>query len=343
MRILLIGAINKGSQPNGGEEYKNQLLLELLGAKYELFFIDTYQWRRKIWILVDLITSIFLKKWDRILISASSGSVYNLVRILSLKPNISSKAIYLVIGGYFPSAVVNGTYKLWPYNRLRGIVLEGEILKKTLLEAGYKGRVDVVPNFKKFPEPIGMSHRSQSDMVKFVFLSRITPGKGIELIIDACRLLLLSDETDFEIVFYGPIENGYEKQFKVYLNDRISYGGILDIMNNPVKSYQILSNYDVMLFPTYWKGEGFPGVIADAFYSGLPVIASDWNMNKEVISDEINGILIPPRNSNLLAEAMKRFIDDRDLIVRMSQNASAIAANFDIKNISSKIYDVVEL
>ncbi|MFR3494185.1 MAG: glycosyltransferase [Blautia sp.] len=44
------------------------------------------------------------------------------------------------------------------------------------------------------------------------------------------------------------------------------------------QSTEVLKNYDALLFPTYYEGEGFAGTIIDAFAAGLPVIASDWKV-----------------------------------------------------------------
>mgnify|MGYP002239410386 CR=1 FL=1 len=59
--------------------------------------------------------------------------------------------------------------------------------------------------------------------------------------------------------------------------------------------YRTLCRYDIMLFPTYWYGEGFPGIVMDAYIAGLPLIASDWNINTEVITEK-TGIIIPPKD-----------------------------------------------
>jgi glycosyltransferase involved in cell wall biosynthesis len=65
-----------------------------------------------------------------------------------------------------------------------------------------------------------------------------------------------------------------------------------------------LYKYDALLFPTYWAGEGFPGTIIDAFASGLPVVATDWNCNNELIDNKRTGILYPNGTEQNLEEAI---------------------------------------
>jgi len=96
-----------------------------------------------------------------------------------------------------------------------------------------------------------------------------------------------------------------------------------------------------MIFPTYWKGEGFPGVLVDAFVAGLPVIASDWNMNTEVIRHNQNGLVIPPKDSEALAYAMRYLIESKDSLRKMSEMSSANAHNYHIDSLWPKIQDII--
>ncbi len=75
------------------------------------------------------------------------------------------------------------------------------------------------------------------------------------------------------IDIYGPIYNEYLTEFEEECqnsSENLNYKGVLQ----PDEIYQVLSEYDLMLFPTQYYTEGFPGSILDAYISGLPVIAS---------------------------------------------------------------------
>ena len=50
------------------------------------------------------------------------------------------------------------------------------------------------------------------------------------------------------------------------------------------------------MFPTEWKGEGLPGSVIDAYFSGLAVVASNWEYAKECIKDGVNGIIFEYKN-----------------------------------------------
>ena len=121
-----------------------------------------------------------------------------------------------------------------------------------------------------------------------------------------------------------------EEDIEFPKNLPVTYKGYLDIMNKQQESYEKLSRYSCMLFPTYWQGEGFPGVIIDAYVAGLTVIATDWNMNKEVVEDGKTGIIISIKDSNALASAMLKMMENPELAATMSQNSLNKAKDYHI-------------
>ena len=159
-------------------------------------------------------------------------------------------------------------------------------------------------------------------------------AKGVKTIFDSLDLLKKEHSLPFfKIDFYGPVENNFKDQFTQLLNlhsDCCSYCGYLNIMGNPDTSYPILSEYDAMLFPSFYKGEGFPGVILDAYIAGLPVVASGWNMNSEVVKNGETGILVPPNNATELAEAMSWMMKNHDMLRGMKLNCNNLAFKYDI-------------
>jgi len=108
-------------------------------------------------------------------------------------------------------------------------------------------------------------------------------------------------------------------------------------MNSSSESYVLLADYHVMLFPTYWKGEGFPGVIIDAFVAGLPVIASDWNMNRDIVLEDRTGVLISINDSEALAKSMKQVIEEKERWAIMAENSIKEAEAFHLDAIWPKI------
>ena len=96
------------------------------------------------------------------------------------------------------------------------------------------------------------------------------------------------------------------------------------------------------MFPTTWKGEGFPGVIIDAYAAGLPVIATDWNLNKEIICEGENGFIIPPNDVQALAKKMIWVMNNRDLCKEIGMNNQIVSKHYHIDNVWYKLIDLIK-
>ncbi len=333
-RVLFIGAINENNLPLGGEEYKNQLILTKLKAeKVSLFYIDTFNWKKSFTIITILFWKLLFSSFDSIFISASSVSTYRLLFVLSIiKPSVLSKITYAVIGGYLPEAIEKGIFKVKVYKVLHSIIVEGNLLKSKLCKFIEADRIKVIPNFKEFPSLEYVS-TNKSNSIKFVYLGRISDSKGVSEIIRASKeIKTLRPELSFIIDFYGPLEEDFA------FEDPCNYIGYLDFINEPEKSYAQLNKYDCMLFPTFWKGEGFPGVIVDAFIAGLPVIATHWNMNVEIIQDGINGFIIPPNDINRLTEKMLWVVDNIHAMNIIRENNLEQAKEYHIDKVWPELF-----
>ena len=338
MNLLFIGAINQGNPPKGGEEYKNQILITKINIAFnDVKIIDTFQWikRPKVW--TSLLLNILIKRVDIILISASSVSTYRLLNLMHMiRPSLLRKTTYLVIGGYFPEGIRSKRFDWRFYKNLKNVVVQGDLLRKTVLANSGLTNVKVLPNFKTFPNLSLLSNEKFNNNCRFVFVGRISKGKGVSEILDAAKILNKTN-IEFEVDFYGPVEEEFE-----FDSSKTSYCGFLDFQNDPEQAYTKLASYDCMLFPTYWKGEGFPGVIIDAFISGLPVIGTDWNMNTEIIKDGINGFIILPKDAVSLANKMIWVMENRDSLKDISTRNQEKANDYHIDRIWPQLLELIK-
>lgn len=336
MKLLFVGAVNRNAPPANGEEYKNQMLLGYLDEHFRVNVIDTKQWSREPVTLIRLVIHMLMVPYDRILISASSASVFRLLDSFRFFKSRLRKTIYFVIGGYLPKALADGRYKARAYQSLMSLVVEGESMRKQLRQYGIVAPVHVVPNFKTVDRCRGSLERYDDGKTKFIFVSRIVSQKGVDTIFQALSDPRLSTFLrDFVVHFFGPVEKGYVDNFNsnLHKHEGCQYKGYLDFSNQPEASYEIMSTYHAMLFPTFWIGEGFPGAILDAFICGIPVIATDWNMNGEVIEDGKTGRLIPVQNPKALADAMLDVMVNRECWKMMSSNCHERAPAFDTNKV----------
>ena len=121
------------------------------------------------------------------------------------------------------------------------------------------------------PDEPNFRFRCFGDTLQVVFVSRITKKKNL----DYALMVLERVKSNVHFTIYGPIEDeaywlSCQKRIqKCPPNVSVEYGGLL----TPASVVERFGASDVFLFPTL--GENFGHVIAEALYSGVPVIISD--------------------------------------------------------------------
>lgn len=90
----------------------------------------------------------------------------------------------------------------------------------------------------------------------------------------------------------------------------------------------LLASVDMVVLPSY--REGLPKTLIEAAACGLPLVTTDAPGCREVVSDGVDGLLVPVRDAQALAQAIARLQDDPDLAARLGEAARAKAlARFD--------------
>lgn len=164
---------------------------------------------------------------------------------------------------------------------------------------------------------------------KIVFLSHIADTKGIRELLAVRKLL----DSDYEFNLYGAIKD--EK----YLNynwdsDNVFYHG--EIKSDLVPS--ILSESSILVLPSY--SEGYPGIVIEALSVGLPVIVSNVGGIPEMITNNKEGILIPPQDVSALKKAIESVSSDN--YSRMCNYAlDTFNRKFNSEFINAKILDAL--
>lgn len=100
----------------------------------------------------------------------------------------------------------------------------------------------------------------------------------------------------------------------------------------------LYSAMDVFVLPSH--REGFPRAAMEAAAMRLPVIATDIRGCRQVVDDGVNGILIPVKDPDSLAAAIRKLGEDRELLERMAASSARIARErFDEDEVVRKVMD----
>ena len=330
-KVVFIGPIKQNEIPCDGVTVKNNHLLDALKMYCNVSVCDTYYWKTRPWILTEILFKTLFCGDATIVLSLNSSSAYRMIRILKFFGK-DKQSVYFAAGGRFHEMLKNGELKGGNYMRLRCILVQGKAMKSELHGLGLQN-VSYLPNFRRFERLPRRLHR-KDNRLRFVFCSRILPEKGCDIVFEAIEKLR-EYEKQFTIDFYGPISELYENVFqrKISLYENAEYHGTLNLRKP--ENYDVLAKYDVMLFPTYWDGEGCPGAVLDAYFAGLPVVASDWNCNSEVVVPNETGWLIPHKDADTLAEMMKKLIAGEFDLDAMRDKCQKLAMKFSVENVLS--------
>ena len=76
---------------------------------------------------------------------------------------------------------------------------------------------------------------------------------------------------------------------------------------------------DVYVLPSLY--EEWSNTIMEAMACGTPVVATDVGGNSYLIKNMETGLLIPPRNPKILAEALSAILDNKELAIKLAENA----------------------
>lgn len=166
----------------------------------------------------------------------------------------------------------------------------------------------------------GSFSKTRAQCRKFVFLSHVRPDKGIPEILSA------ASQSGFpaSVHIYGPLLPGVDID-DINACSNVEYRGVVA----PDDIFDVLQQYDALLLPTYCEGEGYPGVILEAFGVGIPVIATNWGGIPEIV-DESCGMLVTPKSTEALSAAISKLCADDNFYLQLCAGAVARQKLFDL-------------
>lgn len=309
-KIVFLGGV--GSENDfGGELTKNkEIIRRLKEMGCNVTVLDSYKcssnYPKLILLVLRFVLNLLFNPRACFIFSSSFNNVYPFIKIIHYYP-VKIHLVHWVIGGTLADRIRAGHYSNKYLKDINLFLVEGEKMKKTMESLGFYN-VLFLPNFKSVDFKLDEVVKFE-DSVSFVFLSRIMPEKGCRYIISAVKEIAKHADTNpFRVDFYGQIDPSFATEFQEACDTipNINYCGTLNLFD--VENYKQLSRYHYMLFPTYWMGEGFPGVVIDAYKSGVPIIASDWNFNTEFIHNDYTGYIINTHSVDELKTVMLRCI-----------------------------------
>lgn len=174
-------------------------------------------------------------------------------------------------------------------------------------------RVDTAPK---------LNHQPQRPV--FLFIGQLIPRKGIQPLLEACRLLHHQGCDRYTLWIVGDGEQRQELEAFASqhgLERSVQWLGWVDY--SQLGTY--LQQSDVFVFPTLEDIWGM--VLLEAMAFGKPVLCSCWAGASELVVEGDNGFLIDPHAPEKIATTMRQLIDHPDLIATLGRNSQTQMAS----------------
>ncbi len=224
------------------------------------------------------------------------------------------------------------------------IVVPSDSIKAMLAETyGATEQVSTIPTgievepFRAARRETIRQERGWAEDIVLISIGRLAEEKNWKTLLKAAASVM-SGRGGVRLVIIGDGED--RKELETYAADlnirqQVEFTGQVPFAEVP----GYLKAADIFCFASVTETQGL--VTMEAMAADLPVVAVDGSGTRDVVEEGQDGLLTPD-DSEALAEAIRRVVDDEDLFQQLKQNARQKAATFDAGRQAEKLLDVYE-
>jgi len=162
---------------------------------------------------------------------------------------------------------------------------------------------------------------NSTDIPQVILVARMLWDKGVGEFVQAAKLILAKGTSArFILIGDADTENPAAisvEQLKIWQDEKSIewWGRRSDVP-------EILQRSTIACLPSY--REGMPKFLLEAASAGLPIVTTDVPGCREVVINDENGYLVPPRNSEALADAIEKLLNDKTLRREMGRKGRVL-------------------
>lgn len=203
---------------------------------------------------------------------------------------------------------------------------------------GYAYRV--IPNgieFRRFAdaEPFPQLLDGRRNIL---FVGRKDERKGLRYLLESF-LILQTALDDLRLIIVGPGEP--DRACAALLDAAATNDPDSTVVTGPVSSHDLPRYYasaDVFCSPATGS-ESFGIVLLEAMAAGAPVVASDIDGYRDVVTHDVNGLLVPPRDTTAIAHGIAGTLQDPSLSQRLGESGRLTAERYSWEHVASQVED----
>lgn len=198
-----------------------------------------------------------------------------------------------------------------------------------------RGALRIVPNGADVEMFASARPAELAEGRRILFVNRLDPRKGFRVMVDAFRALAAERRDVILVVAGDGAERTALQELSIEMRSRVVMLG--NVPHEDLPPYH--AAVEVFCAPSTGR-ESFGIVLVEAMAAGLPVIASDIPGYREVVRDDVEGILVPPRDPEALARSLGRVLDDADLAKRLGEAGRQRAQRYSWDTVAGEIEEI---
>jgi len=221
------------------------------------------------------------------------------------------------------------------------ILVNADSIHDWLLEENYPAeKIRVIKNgidmtlYEKSDQRSGIRDQFDipADAPLIIMLSRLDPKKGVvDFIKAAAQINKLHPDAFFVIAGENLISQAgglaHDADYHLMLAELVEAQGMNDkiiFAGHRSDVPQILAEATLSVLPSH--SEGLSNSLLESMAAGVPVVATRVGGNPELVIEGVTGLLVPPQDSKLLADAIEQLLNDKALALKMGEKARQIAS-----------------
>lgn len=322
-RIAVIGKYDTANGVSDGQAVKTHIIareLERHFGRDAVKRIDTYNWKKNPGKLFFRSIAA-VRGCDNVIFMTDAGGIKIFPWLLRFANVFGSCRLhYVVVGAWLVHFLEKNPFAAACLKGFHGIYVETGAMKRGLESLGFQNVVLMV-NCKP------LKILQEKDLVfgscepyRLCTFSRVMKEKGVGEAVEAVKAVNLQyGKTVFSLDIYGPVDPGQQEWFdelSAVFPPEIRYCGVIPYD----ASVETVKSYHAMLFPTAFSTEGIPGTVIDAYASGVPVIASEWENFADCVESGTTGLGYPFLKPEGLREILAEIAEDPGRIHEMKKN-----------------------
>ena len=223
------------------------------------------------------------------------------------------------------------------------IAVSEQTRQQAINEGVWENRITVIPNAVNPLDTSSVNRTAvrkalglKEDDIFLLSIGRLTYQKGHEFLVQAMsEVVNRFPNTKAGICGNGPLHSQLENQIlKSGLSNHVRLLGAWEDIS------PLLASADIFILPSRW--EGLSRALMEAMAAGLPVIASQVDGIKDLITEGVNGLLVPSEDAERLGNSILQLIEDVEMRKKLATAGQAhVLQTHSVDDMCKKYYDLM--